>query len=366
MLHALTAQSASFRFANGHRLLNPMRHVILFAAAVMSLFVVLLEAAKANEEEVNVYSYRQPFLVKPLFDKFTEETGIRVNVIFAKKGLIERAAQEAGNSPMDVLLTTDIGNLIKAVDNGIAGTVSDEMIESALPSNLRDPNGQWFALTTRARVVYASKERVGAGEPVNYEELAEPKWKGRICTRSGAHPYNVALIASLIAHHGEEKAKAWLENLKANLARKPQGNDRAQVKAVFEGECDLAIGNTYYMGAMMTNEKNPEQKDWAAAVNVVFPNSGDRGTHVNVSGMVMGKHAPNPESALKLMQYLTSQSAQQVYAEVNHEYPARAGVAWSDLVKGWGEFKADDLDLSVIAANRKRALELVNEVGFDS
>lgn len=349
-------------------MITPLKSTFIVLGALASAATLSISGATpaTAAEEVNVYSYRQPFLITPMFDAFTEKTGIKVNVIFAKKGLIERAAEEAMNSPMDVLLTTDIGNLVKAKEAGITGSLSDATINANIPKNLRDPEGHWFALTTRARVAYMSKAKLDASKGITYEDLAKPEWKGKICTRSGAHNYNIALIASMISHHGDAGAKTWLEGIKANLARKPQGNDRAQVKAVYEGQCDVAIGNTYYMGAMMTNDKNPEQKEWAAAVNVVFPNSKGRGTHVNISGMVIGAHAPNQTNAVKLMQFLTGDDAQALYAKVNHEYPVKPGVEWSELVKGWGAFSADDLSLAEIAANRKRALELVNEVGYDS
>ncbi|MEM7619831.1 MAG: Fe(3+) ABC transporter substrate-binding protein [Pseudomonadota bacterium] len=314
--------------------------------------------------EVNIYSYRQPFLIEPLLDAFTKETGIKANVIFAKKGLIERVKAEGKNSPADVLLTVDIGRLTKAVDQGVSQSLSNATVEANIPASLRDPKGQWFGLTRRARVVYASKDRVKQ-DTITYEELADPKWKGKICIRSGQHVYNVAMIASVAANLGEEKAKAWLEGLKNNLARKPSGNDRAQVKGVYSGECDLAIGNTYYMGAMQTNDKKPEQKKWADAVKLLFPNSADRGTHVNVSGMVLAKNSPNKANAIKLMEFLSGDNAQKIYASVNHEYPVKEGVAWSDRVKSWGDFKADPISLEKVAKLRARASKMVDEVGFN-
>jgi iron(III) transport system substrate-binding protein len=345
---------------------NTLGKAILPAVFTVLISLSILPTSALANEEVNVYSYRQPFLAQPLFDAFEKETGIKVNMIFAKKGLIERAMQESQNSPLDIMLTPDIGNLIKAVDSGITQAVINDTLTANLPENLRDPKGHWYALTTRVRVAYASKANLTTGMPTSYEELADPKWKGRICTRSGSHAYNVALIAAMIVHHGEEGAKTWLKGLKNNLARKPQGNDRAQVKAVFEGQCDVALGNTYYMGKMQTNEKNPEQKDWASSVNVVFPTIGNtKGTHVNVSGMIMGKYAPNKDNAEKLMVFLTSKSAQELYAQTNFEYPARKDVPWSDLVKSWGTFEADTISLAHVAANRKRAVKMVNEVGYN-
>ena len=336
----------------------------LIAAAVAGGVMMGSVAAVSAAEEVNVYSYRQPFLVEPLFKGFTDKTGIKVNVIFAKKGLVERMAQEGDKSPADVLLTVDIGRLTNAVQKGVSQPVTSDVLSKNIPAQYRDPAGNWFGLTRRARVAYASKDRVKQ-DAITYEELADPKWKGKICIRSGQHVYNVALIASIIKHHGKEKAKAWLEGFKANLARKPSGNDRAQVKGVFAGECDVAIGNTYYMAKMQLNEKNPEQKDWAKSVKMLFPNTGDRGVHVNLSGIVLAKHSPNKANGIKLMEYLSSEDAQKIYAEVNHEYPVNDNVKWSELVKSWGTFKADPTSLEDIAKLRKEASELVDEVAFN-
>ena len=313
---------------------------------------------------MNVYSYRQPYLIDPLFKDFTEKTGIKVNVIFAEKGLIERIAAEGRNSPADVLLTVDVGNLMQAKDAGIGQPIQSPALDAAIPETYRDKDGIWVGLTRRARVVYASKERVKL-DKITYEDLADPKWRGKICIRSGQHVYNVALIASMIAAHGEADTEEWLKGLKANLARKPAGDDRMQVKGVYAGECDLAIGNTYYMGAMLQNEKEPEQKEWANSVNILFPNTDGRGTHVNISGAVLAKNAPHKENALKLLEFLASDEGQKDYAEINNEYPVKEGVPWSPLVQSWGTFKPDPISLNEIAALRKKASELVDKVGFD-
>lgn len=317
-----------------------------------------------SADEVNVYSYRQPSLVGPLFKSFTEETGIKVNVIFAKKGLIERMATEGAKSPADVLLTVDIGRLSGAKARGVTQALNSGVVDGNIPATYRDPDGHWIGLTTRARIAYASKERVGQND-FTYEELGDPKWKGKICIRSGKHVYNVALIASMLKHHGEAKTKEWLEGFKANLARKPAGNDRAQVKGVFSGLCDIAIGNTYYMAKMALNEKKPEQKEWANSVKILFPNTAGRGTHVNISGASLAKHAPNKANGVKLIEFLSGEKAQKIYASVNHEYPVKAGVASSELVKSWGDFKPDSTPLEEIAKLRKRATELVDEVAFN-
>ncbi|WP_367987294.1 Fe(3+) ABC transporter substrate-binding protein [Vibrio sp. NTOU-M3] len=314
-------------------------------------------------EEVNVYSYRQPFLVEPMFNEFTKETGIKVNVKFAKKGLAEKLAQEGEYSPADVVLTVDISRLAELSEKGLVQAVDSKIIEENVPAQYQDNQNEWFALTTRTRSVYSSRDRVGKlGEDFNYADLAKPEFKGKICTRAGKHPYNVSLVSSMIAHHGEAETKAWLEGVKANLARKPQGNDRAQVKAIKEGLCDVSLGNSYYLGKMV-NDK--EQKAWADAVYINFPNQKTEGTHVNISGMAMAKYAPNKENALKLMEFLTGDKAQQMYAEVNFEYPVKEGVKRSELVASWGDFKADTISLDEIASHHEAAVKLLDEVKFD-
>jgi len=342
---------------------NRMAAFIATGLAAAAVLVCVGATPARAGGEVNIYSYRQPFLVQPLFDAFTAETGIKVNVIYAE-GLIERMVQEGANSPADVLLTVDIGSLATAVEQGVSQPLHSGVINASIPATYRDPAGHWFGLTMRARVVYASKERVDQ-DAITYEELADPKWRGRICTRSGQHDYNIALIASMIARHGEAGAREWLAGVKDNLAHKPAGNDRAQIRSIFAGECDISLGNTYYMALMRTNDKEPEQKDWAAAVNILMPNAEDRGTHVNISGMVLARHAPHRDSAAMLMEWLAGAEAQRIYAEVNHEYPLRPGVPVSDMVASFGELRADDLGLADIAGLRARASEMVDEVGFD-
>ena len=337
---------------------------------IMRKLIVSLAAATAMaspafaDGEVNVYSYREPQLIEPLLKAFEAESGITVNTIFASEGLVERIAAEGANSPADVLLTAESGLLIQAKDAGITAPLASDAIAAAVPATLREASGNWIGLTQRARVLFVSKERVNQ-TAFTYEELAGPKWKGKICSRSGQHTYNIALIASMIAHLGPEKAETWLKGVKNNLAHKPSGTDRDQIKSVFAGECDIAIGNTYYMGQMLTNDRQPEQKDWAGAVRLVFPNGADRGTHVNISGAALMAHAPDRDNGVKLIEYLTSATAQKLYATLNHEYPVRPGVEASDLVKSWGPLKPDPLPLQEIAKLRRAASELVDKVGFD-
>ncbi|NKB52594.1 MAG: extracellular solute-binding protein [Rhizobiaceae bacterium] len=333
------------------------------ATLALSAAAMTYSAALAAEE-VNIYSYRQAALLKPLLDAFSAETGIKTNVLFANKGLGQRIRAEGRNSPADIMLTVDIGRLDAAKTMGITQPVSSTTIAANIPEQYRDVDNHWFGVTTRARIIYASRDRVSQ-DTITYEELAEPKWKGKICTRSGQHSYSIGLIASFVAHAGEAEAEKWLAAVKNNLARKPTGNDRAQVKAIFAGECDISLGNTYYMGKMQTNTKEPEQKQWAEAVKLLFPNGVGRGTHVNLSGMVMAKHAPNAKNALKLMEFLSSDRAQQLYGSANYEYPVKPGVAADARTSSWGGLNADKLPLGEIARHRKTASELVDRVGFD-
>ncbi|HWK12869.1 MAG TPA: Fe(3+) ABC transporter substrate-binding protein [Rhizobiaceae bacterium] len=334
------------------------------AAAALAAGIAYVPFAAQAEGVVNIYSYRQPDLIKPVLDAFTAETGIKTEVLFLDKGLEDRILAEGTNSPADVILTVDIARLTNAKEKGVTQALDDATVNANLPAEYRDPEGHWFGLTKRARVLYASKDRVG-DEPIAYADLADPKWKGKICMRSGQHDYNLALFSAAIAHWGAEKTEEWMKGLKANLAHKPDGGDRPQAKSVMAGECDIALGNTYYVGLMMTNEKNPEEKEWANAIKVVFPTFENGGTHVNISGAALAKNAPNRDNGVKLIQYLSSDAAQQIYAEQVFEYPVEPGLAAADIVTGFGELKADTLPLADIAKNRKAASEMVDRVGID-
>lgn len=337
----------------------------LFALATLTTAFAFNPMAQA--EEVNIYSYRQPFLIEPLLKAFSEQTGIKTNVVFAKKGLLERLEHEGRNSPADILLTSDIGPLFDATEKDLFAPLSSEIINKNVPAQYRDPEGRWIGLTSRARLIYASKDRVELGEITTYEELADPKWKGRICTRSGKHTYNLSLIGSMIAHHGEAEAESWLSAVKENLAQKPQGNDRAQVKAIKEGVCDIALGNSYYFGHMLTNEKQPEQKAWAESVNLIFPNQNDRGTHMNISGAGITKYAPHPDAAKKLIEFLTQEEAQRYYADVNFEFPVREDTPRSALIEKYmSNFKGDSINLQTVSSQRSAAAKMVDKVGFDN
>ena len=321
--------------------------------------------APAAAAEVNLYSYRQPFLIEPILAKFTEETGIAVNVVFAKKGMIDKIRAAGANNPADTVLTVDVGRLDGLAKAGLLEPVQSPLLEANVPAHLRHPDGIWFGLTTRARVVYAHRNRVGPDEIRNTADLADPKLKGRVCSRSGKHGYNLAFLAAVIAHRGETAAEDWLRGVKANLARKPQGNDRAQAKAIYGGVCDVALANTYYMGKMATNKKKPEQQDWARAVRVRFLDQDGPGQHVNISGAGVIKGAKNREEAVRLLEFLSGDVAQAMYASRNFEYPVKPGVAVDPFVESLGRFRADTLSLSEIARHRKASSRLVDQVRFD-
>jgi len=335
-----------------------MKTMIAVAVGMVSL---ASSFSALSAQEINIYSYRQAFLIDPVVAQFEKDTGINVNVVFAKKGLSERLKREGKHTKADLVLTTDISRLMELKDKGLVAAVDNKIIEANVPAHLRDPQDNWFALTTRVRNIYASKERFG-NVAISYEDLASDKFKGKICTRSGKHPYTVALVSSMIAHHGEAETQTWLTKVKNNLARKPQGNDRGQIKAIAAGQCDVALGNSYYFGKMLTN---PEQKPAADKVNILFPNQNGRGAHVNVSGMALTKYAPNKANAIKLMEYFTGDLAQGIYAKVNLEYPVNPSVEVSPLVASWGKFKADNLPMDDIAKHRKQALMLLDKVKFD-
>ncbi|WP_458790351.1 Fe(3+) ABC transporter substrate-binding protein [Yoonia sp. MH D7] len=333
----------------------------------MTLRTLLLSSACAAIAapafaDVNVYTTRQAELIQPVVDAFTAETGIVVNLAYVSDGLVERLKAEGARSPADLVMTVDIANLQQIVDADVIQPVESDVLNAAVPETLRSADNLWFGLTTRARIVYASNERVADGEVTTYEDLASDKWEGRICTRSGLHNYNLALLSAVIDHDGEEGAKTWAEGVKSNLARKPEGNDRAQVKSIWAGECDISLGNTYYMGKML---EDPEQAEWANSVRIIFPTFEDGGTHVNISGIAMTKAAPNREEALQLMEFLVSPTAQGIYAELNSEYPVLDGAPLSDVVESWGTFTPDAVKLEDLAAHRPAALRIMEEVNFD-
>jgi iron(III) transport system substrate-binding protein len=316
-------------------------------------------------QEVNIYSARKEALIKPLLDRFTAKSGIKVRLVTGKAdALLKRLQKEGINTPADVLLTTDAGRLHRARQAGVLQAVSSETLNGSVPASYRDPEGYWYGLSLRARTIFVAKGKVKNDEIKTYEDLADPKWKGRICIRSSGNIYNQSLVASMIATRGEARTEEWARGLVANLARKPKGGDRDQIKAAAAGQCDIAVANTYYMGKMLNSRKDDGQRAAGMKMQLVWPNQDERGAHVNISGAAVTKASKNLEAAVKLIEYLASAEAQQWYAESNYEYPVRSGVAVSKTLGAWGEFKADSINLSRLGENNAAAVKLMDRAGW--
>jgi iron(III) transport system substrate-binding protein len=343
--------------------MNSVRVRALARTGVTVSALLAAGSALAQSGDVNVYTYRESKLIQPLFEAFSKDTGVKVNIISASSGLEQRIKTEGANSPADVLLTVDIGRLEDAVRAGITQPIKSDLLDKVVAPQYRDPEGHWYAVSMRARVVYASKDRVQQSA-LNYEDLTDPKWKGKVCIRSGQHIYNNALFAAFIGHYGEAKTEEWLKGLKANLAQKPSGGDRETARDVAGGKCDLGVGNTYYWALMKNDE--PDKKAWAEATKVILPTFKDGGTHVNISGVVLAKYAPNRDNAMKLIEWLAGERAQHMHADLNYEYPVRAGIAINPTIAGYGKLNPDPMPISKIAENKKAAANLVDKVGFDN
>lgn len=333
----------------------------------LSFLTVLLlsNTSFAAATELNIYSHRQPFLINPFLEAFTAKTGIKTNVVYSTKGLAQRLKSEGSNSPADVILTVDIGRLYVYKDMQLLASIKSEKLQANIPAHLRSRDNTWFGLSKRARIIVTSKDRVKEGEVKNIEDLADPRWNGRICVRPGSHVYNRALLASVIAAHGTDQAEAWAEGLMANLARRPQGNDRAQVKAIFEGQCDVAIINNYYFGKLKYSD-DPAQRKWAQALNLVFPNQGEgqRGSHVNISGGGVALHSKNKTEAIALLEFLTDATAQTLYSEINFEYPVNPAIPHTAELQSWGSFTEDKLPILKIAQLSRQAQQIIDRVGW--
>ena len=358
-------------------MLHPKRAAGLMAAITTALLLTACgdkapadsaaaPAATAGKGELNLYTTREPGLVQPLLDAFTAETGIKVNTVMLRDGLTERLAAEGERSPADVLMTVDTGRLLDVVEAGHTQAIDSAVLTAAIPAHLRSADGQWFALSLRDRVVYADKDLDLSG--FTYEDLADEKWKGRVCIRSGQHPYNTSLFAAMIAHNGAQATENWLSAVKGNLARKAAGGDRDVARDILAGICDIGIANAYYVGRMKNAEEGSEQRAWGDAIQVVRPvfAADNGGTHVNISGAAVARHAPNRDNAVKLLEYLVGEQAQSLYARANYEYPVRAGVELDPVVASFGAMNIDPLPLAEVVANRKLASELVDKVGFDN
>ncbi|KWF95752.1 Fe(3+) ABC transporter substrate-binding protein [Burkholderia cepacia] len=345
---------------------NPRTRLLPLAGALALAAAAFAPPAHAAEE-VSLYTTREPKLIQPLIEAFTKQSGVKVNTVFVKDGLLERVKAEGAQSPADVLMTVDVGKLLDLVDGGLTQPVRSKALDDAIPANLRGANGDWYALSLRDRVLYVEKDlKVDA---FRYEDLADPKWKGKVCIRSGQHPYNTALVAAMIAHDGEAATEKWLRGVKANLARKATGGDRDVARDILGGICDVGLANAYYVGHMKNAESGSDARKWGDAIKVVrptFANAKSGGTHVNISGATVAKHAPHKANAVKLLEYLVSPEAQALYAQANYEYPVRANVKLDPVIAGFGTLKIDPLPLADIAKHRKQASQLVDKVGFDN
>ena len=339
-----------------------MKNILFSLLAILFIYSPITHLVA---KEINIYSHRQPFLINPFLELFTKETGIETNVIYSKKGLAQRLKAEGENSPADVILTVDIGRLYVYDDFKLLDVVKSEKLIRNIPSHLRSPDNTWFALSKRARVIVVNKDKIQNNEITRLEDLADEKWKGKICSRPGSHVYNRGIMASILAAHGEKEAEIWARKLVNNLAKRPQGNDRAQVKAIYEGECDIAIINNYYFGKLKFSE-DPEQRKWADSVKLIFPNQGvgERGAHVNISGGGIAKYSKNKDEAITLLEFLTGEESQKLYGEINFEYPVNPNISPSEELKTWGEFREDQLPIVKIAELAPLAQKIIDRVGW--
>jgi iron(III) transport system substrate-binding protein len=332
--------------------------------ALGSLMASAIVAPTMAQGEVNVYTTREPQLILPLLEVFTQDTGIKVNTVFVKDGLIERVKAEGTRSPADVLMTVDIGNLVDLVEQGVTQAIESPVLNAAIAPNLRGADGHWYALSLRDRVAYADKDL--DLQEITYEQMADPKWKGRFCIRSGQHPYNTALIAAMIAHNGEQATEQWLRGVKANLARKATGGDRNVARDILGGICDLGLANAYYVGIMRSADPGTDNRQWGDAIKVIRPTfESTGGTFVNISGAAVAQFAPNRDNAIKLLEYLVSDDAQRIYADANYELPVKAGIEVNPIVQSFGPMVIDPLPLIEVARYRQLASELVDKVGFN-
>ena len=331
---------------------------------LLSLLVIYY-SGNLFSKEINIYSHRQPFLINPFLEAFTAETGIKTNIVYSKTGLAERLQAEGQNSPADLILTVDIARLYIYRDKNLLASIHSRLLEKNIPDYLRSIDNTWFGLSKRARVIVVDKNRVNFDEIKRIEDLSNPKWKGKICSRPGSHVYNRALMASIIAANGELEAEKWANALVSNFARRPQGNDRAQVKAIFEGQCDIAIINNYYFGKLKFSD-DPKQREWTKNLQLIFPNQndGDRGSHINISGGGVVKFSENKEEAIKLLEYLTNKKSQQLYGEINFEYPVNPEVNPSDELQSWGKFREDKLPIINIAKLAPLAQKIIDRSGW--
>ncbi|MCP3022784.1 Fe(3+) ABC transporter substrate-binding protein [Cupriavidus basilensis] len=342
------------------------RRLLPRATALAALAVLALPlAAHAQEKVLNLYTARHYQTDEALYANFTKQTGIKINRIEGQEDpLLERIKSEGANSPADVFITVDIGRLWRAQQAGVFAPLKSSVLESRIPANYRDPNGDWFGFSARARVIAYNKAAVKPGDIKNYEDLADPKWKGKLCIRSSGHVYNLSLMSSLIAHDGEAKTEQWTRGVVANLARAPKGGDTDQLKAVAAGECDIAVANTYYIARILKSAK-PEDKAVADKLGVLWPNQASQGVHMNISGGGMLKHAPNKASARAFLEYLASDDAQRYFADGNNEWPVVESVKISNpALEALGSFKADKISVAELGKHQPQAQKLADKAGY--
>ena len=330
---------------------------------LLLIIITIFISNIANAKSLNIYSHRQPYLLKPFIEAYTKKTGVKLNVVYSSKGLAQRLAAEGANSPADLILTVDIARLYRYEDLNLLAKIDSKILNEKIPPYLRSKNNTWFGLSKRTRAIAISRERVKSGQVLRYEDLADPKLKGKICSRPGSHVYNRALMASMIAAKGENAAEKWAKGLVSNLAKRPQGNDRSQLKSIYSGECDVAIINHYYYGKL-TYSKNPDHRKWAKASIIVFPNQGnsDRGAHVNISGGGVVKFSKNKEIAINFLEFLVTDQAQVMYGDVNFEYPINNKSKLPKRLKALGTFKEDNLLIEKIAKLAPKAQEIIDKV----
>ena len=326
--------------------------------------LLILIAIAPISAQINLYTHRHYDSDKILFEKFTKETGIKINVIKGSADqLIQRMISEGKNSPADILLTVDAGRLHRAKEAGVLQSINSKTINKNVPSEMRDPDGFWYGLTVRARVIVYAKDRINSNELSTYEDLATAKWKGKIAIRSSGNIYNQSLMASLIEANGSRRALRWAIGIRKNMARAPRGNDRDQVRAVAAGLADIAVVNTYYLG-ILANSKEKKDRDVFNKVSVFFPNQNNRGTHINISGAAVAKYSKNKSDAIKFIEFLTSPEAQETFGKVNYEYPLFIENNKSDLLKSWGTFKADKQNLSILGIRNSEAVKLFDRADW--
>ena len=330
---------------------------------ILSAIILIFFSNSVFAKSLNIYSHRQPYLLKPFLDAYTKKTGVTLNVVYSSKGLAQRLAAEGENSPADLILTVDIARLYRYEDLGLLAQIDSEILKKNIPHYLRSNNNTWFGLSKRTRAIAVSRERMKEDDVLRYEDLADKKLKGRLCSRPGSHVYNRALMASMILAIGEVEAEKWAKGLVSNLAKRPQGNDRSQIKSIYAGECDVAIINHYYYGKL-TYSKNPDHRKWAKASTIVFPNQGtnDRGAHVNISGGGVVKFSKNKELAIKFLEFLVTDEAQILYGDVNFEYPINNKSKLPARLKALGTFKEDSLLIEDIAKIAPKAQEIIDKV----